>query len=156
MKVRNLYVLLPIVMIVELALNLGSNVYVDLIFLMVVFAGIFLNLESALKFAVCAALLRSFFTEGLFLADMIIFPGFAFIGSLVSGFFYREDHFVLSLLGAGFTAVLMLAESFFFKMAHSRGIAVFSVFTNNWTMILLTAVVTPFFFHFLKKAVFVR
>lgn len=155
MKISNLYLLLFPILFFVAAFDAGRGFYVDLVFLMVVFSGIFLRLEDALKFGIVAGVLRGFFTGGLFFASVTVLPLLAVLSNLASAFIYREHPLVQVFMGIAFTALLILMESAFYGLLHGE-INIFIVLFNSWLMIFLAGLVSPVFFFFLKKAVFLR
>ncbi len=155
MKISNLYFLLFPILFFVTALNTGSGLHVDLVFLMVIFAGIFLRLEDALKFGIVAGLLRGFFTGELFFASVVLFPFLAVLSNLASAFIYREHPLVQVFMGMVFTSLLIFLEGAYYGLLHGN-INILMVITNSWFAIFLAGVISPVLFFILKKAVFLR
>lgn len=151
MKVRNLYILLPIALLAEVSINFPKGLYVDLVLVMVLFAGVFLDLDSAIKFGIAAGLLRGVFSGGALVSDVVGFMALVSISNLISGLFYRENVFLQALLGVIFTALFIFFDGGVMKLITGAEGNALALVPASWSMLLSAAAFTPVIFAVLKK-----
>jgi rod shape-determining protein MreD len=151
-KLRTLYVLLIVAILIQTQFALFSMWIPDLILLLVVFTGIFFKKSESLVFAAIAGVLRGLFSVDLLSVDMVVFPVTAMISNAISRSFYRLSPFVHLTIAVIAVFVVKLFHVLFYKSMPGTAVEILPFFWGGRRSIITTILFAPILFSFLEKA----
>lgn len=145
-----LYIFLAAFLIAQLALSKRILIFPDLVLIIVVFAGVFLDRSEALAFSLSAGFLRGCFSPETLPVDILLFPAVALLSSVLTKMFYRQNPAAQVFLTMTAALIVVSAHTLFLNMITGNSIGISSALLSSWKSLLVTILASPFIFAFLK------
>jgi len=151
MKTRfYLYGLLIISVLAQAILVSRIERFPDVILLMVVFTGIFLGGADGASFGFIAGFFRGCLSVDTLALDILIFPAVGALSSLLPRMFYRQNPAAQVITTATAAFMVIAAHTFYLNMTSGNDIGIPFVILMSRRSLIMTVLVSPFAFAFLK------
>ncbi|MFH1395360.1 MAG: hypothetical protein ABIH09_04305 [Candidatus Omnitrophota bacterium] len=122
----------------------------DIILLMVVFAGIFLDVFDAVIFGITAGFFSACFSVDMMIPGIIIFPISALASALLAKMFYKQNFAVQSLISFAVIILVIGLQTCYFNVVLHNTLELVLPVSANWKQVVVTVLFSPIFFMFLK------
>ncbi|MFH1552635.1 MAG: rod shape-determining protein MreD [Candidatus Omnitrophota bacterium] len=146
-----LYGLLMFSVLAQVILMKRVAWFPDIILLMVVFAGIFRGGIEAAVLGLVAGLLRGLFSPETLPIDIFIFPAVGVISSVMTRMFYRQNPAAQIFTTTIAVTLVVALQTLYLNATSGSDIGVHIVLLKSWKPIVVTVVISPFVFTFLKE-----
>ena len=122
----------------------------DIVLIIVLFAGIFLRLQTGLWVALAAGFLRGCFSPDALFLNMMMFPLLAVSAGAFAGAFYKHDPGIQLFTVAMATVIMILAHTFYVSRMADNAVNLSYLLRVNIWHIATTVIISPLIFLLLK------
>ena len=147
----SLYLFLLISMVVQIILRKYLGWFPDLSLLMVVFVGIFFGWGEVVVFCLIAGVFRGSFSDSTFLIDIILFPAVGLICSALKNLFYKNNPVAQAFMTTAALTIVIGVHISYLNITDIGTMSILSVWRSSWKSIVMTIVLSPVIFLFLKE-----
>ncbi len=145
-----LYSLLIVSVGVQVILMRRIVWFPDLILLMVIFTAIFRGGIEGAGFGLAAGFLRGCFSVGTLPLDIFLFPAVGAISARLTRMFYRQNPAAQVFTTVIAALIVVAAHTLYLNVTAGNDVKISFAFLSSWRSVIVTVLVSPFAFAFLK------
>ncbi|MBU0683495.1 MAG: hypothetical protein ABIH85_00870 [Candidatus Omnitrophota bacterium] len=128
----------------------------DIILLMVVFVGIFLDVFDAIIFGFAAGFLSACFSVDMMVPGIIIFPISAVVSAVLAKMFYKQNFAVQGLISFVVIIVMIVLQTCYFNIILHNTLELVLPISANWKQVAVTVLFSPIFFMLYKPVLRIK
>jgi hypothetical protein len=152
MKKKNiLYVLVVFSLFLQVYFAGASRYIPDLAIIAVAFAAVFGELEEGIQVALVAGFIKGLLSASMFFAYIVMYPLVAVVSWFISLMLYRQSAVIQLIIVALAVFLVNNFQLFYLNVVSGNDVNILPVLANRVFADLLTIIIAPAVFDFLKE-----